>query len=415
MKKLILAAALAATIACPIGARADFANYDAAVTAARAQAEAGDYAAARVANAAATKLATTPKQKFDTQLRDGQLDLAEKKPVTAREKMQRALQMATSAEQKIRAMLLIGQTYREEKNYASAIATWQQVLALPNLDAVSKGVAEIGIAGTYLDDEKFDLSRQWLSRIIADAQTNKTAKDMATFSYAMTYLNQKDEPRARVELAKIVANTDIDLSLRATAQNLLGESYFKAADYPTARAELAKVAALGAVGPGMLAAAQAQIIESYRRENNPQQAQSETARFQFEMMKNVVVLMNAKQIETAREYLRAVSAVDGSGAPTLMSLSAHSQIAQTYLAEKNTAQARKELAPILERDEAQIPDAERPAFRLIQQSAQLSFALSYELDGDLERSGEELKKLLQMPELRPELGIIAEKRLADLQ
>ena len=413
MKKLAIVAALAWSVAWPLSARADFATYDEAVTAARAKYEAGEYVAARAANDGAAKLATTQQQKFDTQLRIGKLDLAEKKPVAAREKMQRALQMATDAEQKITVLLLIGQAYRDEKDYSTAIATWQQVLALPDLDSVPRSVAEVGIAGAYLDDEKFALSRQWLTRVIADPQANKNAREMAIFIYAVSYVNEKDEPKARVELAKVVANADIELSLRANAQNMIGQSYFDAADYSTARQEFAKTATLG-VWPSFLVVAQTQIIESYRRENNPQAAQKETTRFQMGMMQNATTLMKTKQGAAAREYFRAAIAVELVGTPSVMALGIRAQIAQSYLSENNPAQARQELAPILEQDKAQIPEADRDAFRLMRQSAQLSFALSYAMDGDKKRSREELNKLLQMPELNPGIKTIAEQRLAAL-
>lgn len=190
-------------------ARADYATYDEARAAARANAAAKKYSAARADLEKAVKLAKTP-------------------------------------EDKGAALILIGETYKLEGNGEQARAAWKNLVAMPDALPSSRVGAQMAIGFSLVDEEKPALGRAELLKVetIKGATLAPHEKAFLGLAVGSTYGNEKNYAQARLEWNKVLdakfSGPNV-LPILLMTRITLAESYLDEGNAKNARQELVKL------------------------------------------------------------------------------------------------------------------------------------------------------------------------------
>lgn len=200
------------------GAQPTYASYEEARDAARDNAAAGRYAAARADLEAALVLAKSVEDKSAAQLRIGETYKLEFKPAQARTAWEKVLEMEGSpADDRWAAEMAIGASFLEDKQSAKARAMFEKVESNKEyqLDPTVRIFVGMAIGTSYQQEENYREARKKFDQVLDGKYRGPmTAPALQTvrMSYAGTYFGEGDYARARAAYDKI-ANTPIDKKL----------------------------------------------------------------------------------------------------------------------------------------------------------------------------------------------------------
>lgn len=350
---------------------------------------------------------------YQQAISSAQASSSAKQSTDARKALQEALSLAKTPAEKAEALISLGRTYSDEKNYKQARICWDQVALIANVSTTDKVVADLATGNSYLEQKDLTTAREIFSRVIANTRAAPFAKAMARMAIASSYNEEKNFAKAREEFSKLVLDPNADTNLRFTAQLEVGETYFSEGNFAEARSQFAKALAIGEAILSLRATARLRIAETYRQQGDSKQAALEMGRYQRDALKVATSLGESRRYAEAREQFAAIVAAGNLRPSVIVAL--RGKIGELYLAEGNTTAARKELEQLLDEPATYgITEAEIPAFHTVQHNVQLFIASSYKMDGDKQRAREEYRKVLTMPDLDPALKAQVEQQLAAL-
>lgn len=331
----------------------------------------------------------------------------------ARQAMERALKLATTPGEKSAALMRIGQALSDQKQFAAARATWQQVLELPGSPSNDVLSTRLAIATSWQYEGQHARTRAELEAVAALPEADSTLKRIVQFGVAGTYFNEKDFEHAREAFATIADDPKAEPYLRYQAQQQIGEAHFKERDFAAARAAWEKVLALPQLRPALAVGAESRIADTYSEEKNPEQAEKVRGQFFAAHSKRVQPLIDVGKLAEAREEATAMMVLlptRNSGSLTLQTL-----IGELYLREGNFDQAREQFQSIAD---LTVPGDESPknieSVRLIQQSAQERIGIILVAQGKPAEARAQFEKVLKLPNLDASLKAATEKALAGL-
>lgn len=361
----------------------------------------------------ATAVAGAAPSTYEEAVQSANTSYSVKHYAEAREATEQALKLAKTPAEKSGALSHLGEAYNAEKKYTQAREAWAQVLALPDVPADGKAEIELAIGGTYADENDFAAAREAYARVASNPQVKQALKFKAQTATAFSYQSEKNFAKAREEFEKLVSNPEAALVTRVLARNQIGETYFSEGNFARAREEFTKGLGLGTLNPVQEAVLRVRVADTYRSENNPTKAASEISRFRNDTSKRMESAFASQNWKEARDLTVAYLATGP--LPTSDTFFLREKIGETYLAEKNTAEARKQFeALVAATDFGSLAGQDLATIHAVQQLAQLAIAHSYELDGNKQRAKAEYQKLLKMPDLPTPIKVKAEQQLAAL-
>ena len=334
----------------------------------------------------------------------------------AGEAVQSAIRLAKTPVEKSMALLLSGQSYKEQSHNEAAIAEWRQVLEVQGVPAQDAMIARVNIGGALLDMGRNAEARSELTTALSLPQIDDKTRTMVQLGIAGSYDNEKDFERARAAFATVADSARAEPFMRFMAQQSIGETHFKERNFAAARGAWEKLLATPLPMPQLPSAlaggAEARIIDSYTEEKNLEQAARSRQRFVVAHAKRLQPLIDAKQWAQAREHLAAMMILTP---PSSVSLGLQVFMGNSYVSEGNFAQGRAEYEKVVAATPAaDAPQAEKDAVRTVQQSAQMSIGESYAIEHRFAQARAQFERVLQLPQLDARIKANTEKELAKI-
>lgn len=265
-------------------------------------------------------------------------------------------------------------TEKSQRNdFAAALKDVDKTLALAQTnEQKAKVYSRIGdVKFKQLD---FAAAREQYEQILKLSDLAPATKSNALLLIGTTYLLQQpnDYVKTRETFARIVDGEEFSERDRIGARLQIASTYQSAGDITSARAQWQNVARDETAELWARVSALVSLAEMERFQKN-----------------YAAVLVNYEQaiaLDSGDITIKAV-ALDG--------------IAQSYLEQKNFAQARQKFAEILKLDIKEAPEPNRPALQTLQAGAQMNIAKSYASEGDKKRARAEYAKILAMSGSQP--------------
>ena len=327
-----------------------------------------------------------------------------------------AAKLAKTPDEKSEALLLVGQSYKEQNELEAAIAAWRQVLEVPGAPWPAVVAARMGIGGALLDQGKGSEARSEFKVVLASPQAENNTKASVQMGIAFSYDQEKDFEHAREAFAVLADNAKAEPFLRFMAQQSIGETYFKERNFAGARAAWEKLLAMPLAVPqlpfALAGGAEARIIDSYVEEKNLEQAARSRQQFHLAHARRLQPLIKVRQWAAAREELAAMIVLSPPGS---VLLGLQTMVGNSYANEGNYAQSRAEFEKVVASTPA--PDAtqaERDAIRMVQQSAQMSIGEVYARENRVAQARAQFEKVLALPGLNANIKAATERNLAKL-
>ena len=328
----------------------------------------------------------------------------------AQKSSEEALALAKNSSEKVGALLRLGLTYSQRKQYKQAREQWDKVLELPAASAAEKLQARSAIAGSYGEENDWERARAEFQKIVDTPDATPKDKATARFAIAVSFINQKNDAGAQGALRSIGEDTQVDANFRAMAYSQLGQNYLNAHEFDNARGAFEKAIELNTAPGELPVAAQAGIAESFKAEGKATEAQAEFVKAQAEAMKQSAFFGQRKQFAAARTLLEQALTF-GQVAPTLDAI-LRFQVGESLLQEGKPQEARKKFEVLQNKQYgAELESKDQASVQLLQQSAQLGVARSYEQEQDKAQASKVLKSLLAMDNLNPAIQTKAQQML----
>lgn len=324
--------------------------------------------------------------------------------IEAQSAAQEMLTLAQNPQEKSRALLNLGVIAKKQNNDKEARQFWMQVVQLQDVTPEYKGDAYYLIGGSYLDEKNYPAARENLQLYLQMEGSSADERATARLAIAATYENEKSFPESRATLGEIISDKSVSPPLRAAAQETIGETFFSQQNWPEAIAAFHAVADVQGVSPTLIATAQSRANDAYVSQGHTEFIGPETEKLRTAFLQKAeeIAQSDDKDLSLLRENLTAALIL--TDPDSIIGLYTREKIAETYLISKDYGKAREELEKlaIYPTPTDATPKA-RHSYELLNQKAQQNLAASYRLEGQTQRARQEYQKVLQMPNLDPNI------------
>lgn len=260
---------------------------------------------------------------YDEAYQEAKVAFEAKDFARARTLMAFALILAATPHEKNHALIRIGETYKQEGNFAKALEIWQGALHLQNLQPAERFETLMAIGTGYQEAQKHQAARETFNKILQDPQVTDEARLPAQMALAKSWMDEAKYDESRAILNKVVFHPQADFSIKSAAQTWIAITFSKEGKHERAREEFSKLRDAQENHP-LQWMSFIFIAGTYTSENNHAQARTELMKLLNRPTPAGLSLEDAKSFDAAKT-------------------AAHRDMAHSYIKEKNRAQAQVEI------------------------------------------------------------------------
>ncbi len=326
---------------------------------------------------------------------------------------EQALALAKTPEEKVKALLDLGLTYRGRKLYPQAREQWRQILELPGASAKDKAGTHSLLGASYSEEENWVYARTEFQKAVDEPELSAQEKAGNRLFIAVTFAGEKNTVEAEKRFLALAEDATVDANFRALAYSQLGQVQAEEHEFEQARAAFNQILSFPNAPRELRVVAQAGIAQSFKDQGDPAKAQAEFVKAQAEALKQSVFLAQAKQFAPARAMME--QALTFGTINPVLEAALQGQISDLLVQEGKPDEARTRLETLVKKQHGPGLSAQDEAtLRVIRQNALLQIAKLHAQQGNKEGARQLLQDLLKTDDLNPGVKVAADKALQEL-